>query len=69
MPCYKIDGITPVVDPGAYVHPTAVLIGDVLIGPDCYVGPGACLRGVGRTQGATLNSRRAVWPPSSSTLS
>lgn len=45
MPCYKIDGITPVVDPGAYVHPTAVLIGDVLIGPDCYVGPGACLRG------------------------
>lgn len=42
---YEIDGITPVVDPSAYVHPSAVLIGDVIIGPDCYVGPCACLRG------------------------
>ncbi|MBU3725838.1 MAG: phenylacetic acid degradation protein PaaY [Burkholderiaceae bacterium] len=42
---FEIDGITPVVDPSAYVHPTAVLIGDVIIGPDCYVGPCACLRG------------------------
>ena len=30
---YAIDGITPVVDPTAYVHPSAVLIGDVIIGP------------------------------------
>lgn len=45
MPYYKIDGVTPVVDPSAYVHPTAVLIGDVIIGKGCYVGPGACLRG------------------------
>ena len=42
---YSIDGITPVVDPGAYVHPSAVLIGDVIIGARCYVGPAACLRG------------------------
>ena len=42
---FEIDGITPVVDPSAYVHPTAVLIGDVIIGPNCYVGPCACLRG------------------------
>lgn len=42
---YEIDGITPVVDPAAYVHPSAVLIGDVIIGPNCYVGPAACLRG------------------------
>lgn len=42
---YSIDGITPVVDPSAYVHPSAVLIGDVIVGPDCYVGPAACLRG------------------------
>jgi len=27
------------------VHPTAVLIGDVVVGPGCYVGPNACLRG------------------------
>lgn len=45
MPCYEIDGCKPVVDPSSYVHPTAVLIGDVIIGPDCYIGPTACLRG------------------------
>ena len=42
---YAIDGIVPVVDPTAYVHPSAVLIGDVIIGPGCYVGPCASLRG------------------------
>ena len=42
---YAIDGIVPVVDPTAYVHPTAVLIGDVIVGPGCYVGPCASLRG------------------------
>lgn len=45
MPCYAIDGVIPVVDPTAYVHPSAVLIGDVVIGPGCYVGPCASLRG------------------------
>lgn len=42
---YAIDGVTPVVDPSAYVHPSAVLIGDVIVGPDCYIGPCASLRG------------------------
>lgn len=42
---YAIDGVTPVVDPTAFVHPTAVLIGDVIIGPGVYVGPLASLRG------------------------
>ncbi|MEJ6005396.1 phenylacetic acid degradation protein PaaY [Paucibacter sp. AS339] len=45
MPCYAIDGVIPVVHPSAYVHPTAVLIGDVIIGPGCYIGPLASLRG------------------------
>lgn len=45
MQVYSIDGITPVVDPSAFVHPTAVLIGDVIVGPRCYIGPNACLRG------------------------
>jgi len=45
MPSYCIDGISPVVDPQAFVHPTAVLIGDVIVGPGCYVGPNAVLRG------------------------
>ncbi|RTQ35046.1 phenylacetic acid degradation protein PaaY [Variovorax gossypii] len=45
MPSYSIDGVIPVVDPSAYVHPSAVLIGDVIVGPNCYVGPCASLRG------------------------
>jgi phenylacetic acid degradation protein len=42
---YSIDGVIPVVDPSAFVHPDAVLIGDVRIGPNCYIGPHASLRG------------------------
>lgn len=42
---YAIDGVVPVIDPAAFVHPDAVLIGDVIVGPGCYVGPGASLRG------------------------
>lgn len=42
---YAFEGIVPVIDPSAYVHPSAVLIGDVTIGRGCYVGPGAVLRG------------------------
>lgn len=45
MPSYSIDGVIPVVDPTAYVHPSAVLIGDVIVGANCYVGPCASLRG------------------------
>ena len=42
---YEIDGLVPVIDPSAYVHPDAILIGDVIVGPACYIGPAACLRG------------------------
>ncbi len=42
---YAIDGVIPVIDPTAFVHPSAVLIGDVIVGPRCYVGPCASLRG------------------------
>jgi phenylacetic acid degradation protein len=42
---YSIDGVTPVVHPEAFVHPSAVLIGDVIVGPGVYVGPCASLRG------------------------
>jgi phenylacetic acid degradation protein len=42
---YSIDGIVPVVHPSAFVHPTAVLIGDVIVGAGCYVGPNSSLRG------------------------
>lgn len=42
---FSLDGVTPTVDPTAFVHPTAVLIGDVSVGAHCYIGPGAVLRG------------------------
>ena len=42
---YSINGLVPVVHETAYVHPTAVLIGDVIIGPGVYIGPLASLRG------------------------
>jgi phenylacetic acid degradation protein len=45
MPCYAFEGLRPIIDPTAYVHPTAVLIGDVEVGAGCYVGPNASLRG------------------------
>jgi len=42
---FAVNGVTPVVDPTAFVHPSAVLIGDVIVGARCYVGPAASLRG------------------------
>lgn len=45
MPIYQIDGLTPVVPEESFVHPTAVLIGDVILGKGVYVGPNASLRG------------------------
>ncbi|MDD2868555.1 transferase hexapeptide repeat family protein [Neomegalonema sp.] len=42
---YSYDGIVPAIDPAAFVHPEAVVIGDVIIGPTVYVGPCAVLRG------------------------
>ena len=42
---YSIDGLVPVVHPSAYVHESAVLVGDVIVGERAYVGPCACLRG------------------------
>ena len=41
MPIYQIDGLTPVVPEESFVHPTAVLIGDVILGKGVYVGPNA----------------------------
>src|SRR3954471_9420367 len=42
---YAIDGIVPVVDPSAFVHPSGVLLGDVIVGARAYIGPCASLRG------------------------
>ncbi len=45
MPIYELEGVAPRIDPDAFVHPDAVVIGDVLIGADSSVWPGAVLRG------------------------
>ena len=45
MPCYSLDGLSPVVHPTAFVDPSAELIGDVWVGAHCYIGPLASLRG------------------------
>jgi len=42
---YSFEGLIPVIKASAFVHPTAVLIGDVIIEAGCYIGPGAALRG------------------------
>ncbi|GAB6051714.1 carnitine operon protein CaiE [Magnetospira thiophila] len=48
---YAIDDVIPVVHPEAFVHPMAVLIGDVHVGPGCYIAPGVSLRGdIGRIE-------------------
>jgi phenylacetic acid degradation protein len=41
---YAANGRAPIIDASAAVHPTAVLIGDVRIGPDCWIGPNATIR-------------------------
>ena len=45
MPLYALGDRTPRVDPSAYVHPDAVVIGSVELGPESSVWPGAVLRG------------------------
>ncbi len=42
---YSFEGIVPVVHASAYVHPSAVLIGDVIVSEGCYIGAGAVMRG------------------------
>lgn len=45
MACYAFNGLRPVVDRSSFVHPQASLIGDVIVGPGCYIAPFASLRG------------------------
>ena len=45
MARFSFEGRVPQIDDSAYVSPTAQVIGDVKIGPRCYIGHGAILRG------------------------
>ncbi|HVT85088.1 MAG TPA: transferase hexapeptide repeat family protein [Chitinophagaceae bacterium] len=42
---YEFNGYKPVIDKSSFVHPQAAVTGNVIIGKNCYVGPGAALRG------------------------
>lgn len=42
---YEFNGYRPVVDPSSFVHPQAAVTGNVIIGKNVYVGPGAAIRG------------------------
>ncbi|EGV44726.1 transferase hexapeptide repeat family protein [Bizionia argentinensis JUB59] len=42
---YKFNNFTPVVHESSFVHPLAAVTGNVIIGKNCYIGPGAAIRG------------------------
>ena len=42
---YEFNGIKPVIHESAFVHPAATVTGNVIIGKDVYIGPGAAIRG------------------------
>ena len=45
MSIFEFDGFRPVVHESAFVHPNASVTGNVVIGRDVYIGPGAAIRG------------------------
>lgn len=42
---FEFNGFKPVVHESSFIHPKATIIGNVIIGKDVYVGPGAAIRG------------------------
>jgi carbonic anhydrase/acetyltransferase-like protein (isoleucine patch superfamily) len=58
VPIYALGDREPTIDPTAYVHPDAVIIGDVRLGPESSVWPGAVLRGDGAP--ITIGARSSV---------
>lgn len=42
---YEFNGFKPVVDESSFVHPQACVTGNVIIGKNVYIGPGAAIRG------------------------
>lgn len=45
MAIYKFKEYTPVIHPSSFIHPLAAVTGNVIIGKDVYIGPGAAIRG------------------------
>ena len=42
---YAFNNFIPVVHPSSFINPQACVTGNVIIGKDCYIGPGAAIRG------------------------
>jgi len=42
---YSFNGFIPVVHESSFIHPLAAVTGNVIIGKNCYIGPGAAIRG------------------------
>lgn len=42
---YEFNGYQPVIHASSFIHPLAAVTGNVIIGKNCYIGPGAALRG------------------------
>ena len=42
---YQFNNFTPVIHETSFIHPLAAVTGNVIIGKNCYIGPGAALRG------------------------
>ena len=45
MAVYEFNGFKPVIKESSFIHPLAAVIGNVIIGENVYVGPGAAIRG------------------------
>lgn len=45
MAIYSFNGFIPVIKPSSFVHPQASVTGNVIIGENVYIGPGAAIRG------------------------
>lgn len=45
MPIYAIEDLIPAIHLSSFIHPSAEIIGDVIIEEHCYIGPNAVLRG------------------------
>lgn len=42
---YEFQGYKPVIHQSSFIHPLAAVTGNIIIGKDCYIGPGAAIRG------------------------
>ena len=58
MPIYALGDVEPTIDPTAYVHPDAVVIGNVHLGAEASIWPGAVLRGDGAP--ITIGARTSI---------